>query len=425
MKSLADAIHFSPLISLPRSARGLASRVGMTGEISLRNLIDSLEVIFVEKDVVTPAGFPLNGKVSFTLTGKGAYKFRGHMRATGLPSYKYSLQAFVQGQNGLVVAAHNSGEVHGTLSSGPRQVEWEDPPQGGSVEDHLILRENWPAFRSGATLGYNLDAHISGPIGDAWSVLKVLGFGLVAGSVLGPTGMAIVIGKGLADAIGITPAPNQLAGVAVAGGMILVFGPGVIVPAVVAGVAVGSAVFSDIQFRKLTDSEKEKRFAESIFHDKLPLDRILITNLTHGGGRRYTIPSIDGYTILVNMGSGQSYTDPVDFADSGTGYSQPGSVFAHELTHAWQIANTKFLPGLLCKAHRGEDQYDYHAGTAEADRRTDLSWVNRPWSSFTLEQQAHIVDDWYGDHYADLGGVAAVNDPAFHFIANNIRRGVD
>ena len=57
------------------------------------------------------------------------------------------------------------------------------------------------------------------------------------------------------------------------------------------------------------------------------------------------------------------------------------------------------------------------------------------------EQQAHIVDDWYGAHVAvdasgnfrydalgvpitDLNGAAATDDPAFHFIRDNVRTGV-
>ena len=60
--------------------------------------------------------------------------------------------------------------------------------------------------------------------------------------------------------------------------------------------------------------------------------------------------------------------------------------------------------------------------------------------TYNNEQQAHIVDDWYGAHVVkdamgnyvldaagvpvtDLNGAAALNDPAFHFIQDNIRTG--
>ena len=59
---------------------------------------------------------------------------------------------------------------------------------------------------------------------------------------------------------------------------------------------------------------------------------------------------------------------------------------------------------------------------------------------FNNEQQAHMVNDWYGAHVVrdsagmfvfdsqgipvtDLNGFDALNDPAFHFIRDNIRTG--
>jgi hypothetical protein len=97
----------------------------------------------------------------------------------------------------------------------------------------------------------------------------------------------------------------------------------------------------------------------------------------------------------------------------------PGQVFIHELTHAWQIGNTSFMPGLICDSILHRD-YDYRD---ESDPSTE--WSRRPWSSFNLEQQAHIVDDWYQAYSSDLNSVVALRDPAFHFISENIRTGRD
>ena len=74
-------------------------------------------------------------------------------------------------------------------------------------------------------------------------------------------------------------------------------------------------------------------------------------------------------------------------------------------------------------------------------RTGDTAWPMRRWRTFNNEQQAHIVDDWYGEHVfrdgmgkfvfdaqdvplTDLDGIDALNDPAFHFIRDNIRLGV-
>ena len=111
------------------------------------------------------------------------------------------------------------------------------------------------------------------------------------------------------------------------------------------------------------------------------------------------------------------------------------SVFAHELTHACQIAVNKFVPGMICNA---PGTYDYHKdfGNGEADRLIDKQWTSLTWEDdFTREQQAHIVDDWFGahckitdaenkDHYFSnlselkdfLNSESSMQDVAFQFI---------
>ena len=91
----------------------------------------------------------------------------------------------------------------------------------------------------------------------------------------------------------------------------------------------------------------------------------------------------------------------------------------HELTHAWQIAHTSFLPGLVCEglvnqANNTVGQSVYVYG------RPGPNWS----TGFNLEQQAAIVDQWFG-------GTPTVvvpnrkakdeNDPYFAYIRDNIR----
>jgi hypothetical protein len=90
------------------------------------------------------------------------------------------------------------------------------------------------------------------------------------------------------------------------------------------------------------------------------------------------------------------------------------------LTHAWQIQTKSFIPGVLCKAVFETGSYNF--GPA-----------GRPWSDFGLEQQAAIVDKWFGkyagswntteDVIANLSLQQAMQDPYFGYIANNIRLG--
>jgi hypothetical protein len=66
-----------------------------------------------------------------------------------------------------------------------------------------------------------------------------------------------------------------------------------------------------------------------------------------------------------------------------TTYQAAGQVLIHELTHAWQIHHTTFLPGLLCKALASAN-YDFDK--AKVHKHVSFS------SSFDLESQAAIID---------------------------------
>jgi hypothetical protein len=223
--------------------------------------------------------------------------------------------------------------------------------------------------------------------------------------------------------------PDIVAGLIAAGGVLWVLGPFGIIPAIVAGVVVADIV--DVRHRRMTGDERA--FADRVFNGTVDYDRVTLTNLSHDNGRKYTIPSVDD-SILVNLDD--AFDNPMSYAEAaGSDYAQPGSVFIHELTHAWQITNNSFL-GVLCGM---DSNYDYHVGSTESERLSDLSWSARAWNSFNNEQQAHIVEDWYGAHVAkaadgsyvlssgipvtDLDGADALRDPAFHFIRDNIRTG--
>jgi hypothetical protein len=79
---------------------------------------------------------------------------------------------------------------------------------------------------------------------------------------------------------------------------------------------------------------------------------------------------------------------------------------------------------MICNA---PGTYDYHSGNSEAHRLDDIGWSRLAWENdFTREQQAHIVDDWYGAYCksftsleqlaANLNTADALKDPAFLFI---------
>ncbi|MCC6317464.1 MAG: hypothetical protein IT361_07180 [Gemmatimonadaceae bacterium] len=391
------------------SARSLAGLLGMATPVTLRAIVTRLhqvETVSVGTAVHTDDSAPINGHVAFELRSNGTYVFTGHMRATGFPSYHFGMQAWVVSGDGTVVAAQERGRVFGTDTPGPRQKDWSQAGVNAGLTEH------WRSLRSGAGIGRRLDANITGVLGGAVDVLTFAVKGIVANVFLGPYGWVVLIGNELAGMDAQLASPDILAGILVGGATLLVVGPFGLVPAIVAGAA--TVAVANVKHRAMHPSERA--FADRVFKGRIDYDRVVITNLTHSNGRKFTIPSI-GNSILVNMGD-EAFDNPTTYQGAAnSSYPEPGSVFIHELTHAWQISHGSIVD-MICGL---SSNYTYFSGS---NRLMDTAWPRRSWGGFNNEQQAAIVDDWYGAHVANLDGFDALNDPAFHFIRDNIRAGI-
>ena len=174
---------------------------------------------------------------------------------------------------------------------------------------------------------------------------------------------------------------GSLVGLAVSGATLVLLGPGAAITVYPVAAGIGNAL---IKQRHL--SGDERAFAEQIFGPRLPSnDRIIITNLVGIGGRPFTLPNISGQ-IVVNLGD--AYDDPLHYADGS--YPRPGQLLIHELAHAWQIEHSSFAPGFVCQGAWEQLQHTFGADIYNPDRG------GPDWNDFTNEQQATIVDRWYG-----------------------------
>jgi hypothetical protein len=407
MKSLRQAIKKSWFPEMTLIQGNLATALQLSKTLSLTELVrhlDQPEVRTFKKPLDADA---LHGEAELILRSDGTYTFRGHVRATGFPSFAYRVQASLRSAGGLLLVMESSGRVFGTDTPGDRQKEWNE-------DNHSdFIRQFWMDLRSHGQLETNLGKDLSGVLGGLVDVGKTVLETYVAAQFAGAVGAVIVLGSELGSATGQTFInPNILAGLTVAGGILVVFGPSAIIPALAAGT--GTALLADIRYRSMNN--EEIILARKVFKDKLPIDRIRITDLYRPGengiAREFVIPGIDG-SILVNMGKNFDHTLEPDVQRRAS-YSKPGEVLIHELTHAWQIHYTSFLPGLLCDALINRS-YEYDA--VKVSERA--SWS----SSFGLEEQATIVDRWFGDNASDLDGPKALNDPRFFYISQHIRFG--
>jgi hypothetical protein len=407
------------------SVRGLASLLGVPPLVTVRGTLDRLrvvETVTVDSAINTDDDAPINGHVTITLRSDGTYVFSGFMRATGLPSYHFAVQAWVDVAEGTVLAAQESGRIFGSDTPGHRQRDWSEPGSNRGVVLH------WRSLRQGRSIGYKMHADIAGLLGGARDVLVFVVEGIALVYSFGATGWVVLIGSELASLDAQLASPDILEGIAVGSVTLLVLGPYGLVPALIAGAL--TVALSDVRHRSM--GADERAFADRVFNGRVDFDRVVLTNLSHDDGRKFTIPSI-GNAILVNLDD--AFDAPLRYGGPpGSEYAQPAAVFIHELTHAWQITNNSFL-GVICGMDSNYDYFDSRG------RMGDTAWPKRRWSTFNNEQQAHIVDDWYGAHVVvdamgnylfdakgipltDLDGFASTNDPAFHFIRDNIRVGV-
>ena len=96
MKSLRQAIKKSWLPDMQVVRGDLASSLGLSHPLSLTELtrlFDQPEVRSLQGDLDADA---LHGAVEFIMRSDGTYTFRGHLRATGFPSFAYKVQPSVR-----------------------------------------------------------------------------------------------------------------------------------------------------------------------------------------------------------------------------------------------------------------------------------------------------------------------------------------
>lgn len=376
--------------------------------------------------VVTPTGTALGGNVSLTVRSNATWDFSCHMHDSGADDYSFTVRLMLTTANGVALALQANGAVQGHIigDAGRNFDHTEsntitDPNQTADLQlkqQIIFLQDHWPDIAD-AKFSVAHGYQDTGILGTVEAAVNDVASWLVGAAAGGPVLASIVlIGSALGKTLGVrVVGPGGLVGVVVAGASVLVLGPLGFTVGMLAGV-VGAAA---IQHR--TISNDEYAFANRIFKGTLPpQNQLILTNIASpdsnaDGGRKFTLPNVDG-SILLNLGEA-CFQNPMLWAGT-VNYRRPGQVLIHELTHAWQIYHRSSV-GVLCdfvtkrRASVSADAYAY--GTPDT-----------PFHSFGLEQQAHIVDDWFGGSRSNQYGHTAskaqedMQDPFFHYIANNI-----
>jgi hypothetical protein len=332
------------------------------------------------------------------------------MRATGFPSFSFRVIAVIRSaSNQVTLAAQHSGEVFGFDTPGDRQNNWNevstDPNQ------MKFIRNIWPDI-SGGNMVVSRSSELSGVLGTAVDVVKDVAEFFVVAETLG-VGFAVclVVGSELNQAGVSLPGLGGVGGLGVAGGVVYIFGPSAIIPAIILGVAAGEIVDAMVHLRRLHDDEVA--FARQVFGDSLDFTRIRVTNLSGLGARAFTTPTVDG-TTLVNLGNAAD----APLVAASPAYPVAGQLLIHELTHAWQIQHASledgYVPGLMCAGILNQ---------TVVSKPYEYGPPGPPWSSFNLEAQGAIVDQWFGGNGRQPGPGKDQTSPYFGYITNNLRLG--
>jgi hypothetical protein len=397
------------------SVRGLSSGLNLPQPISLKNLVGVLLTpVSFHGDITTPSGTALGGTVDLTIAPSGDFSFNVHMHDSGWDPYRFTIRCALKAPSGLTLLFQTSGHTDGTGSSLTGTIHRDF--DHNEVGVNPMIRLFWTDVRF-STLAVSKSYDDVGLLNGLEDLAKdLIGF-LIADVTLG-AGLALVVCVS-ADLAGAFNAgfvgPGGLVGIVVAGGIAWVWGPSAIIASIVLGVSAGALTDALIKHRSMTQEEYD--FAGIVFGNTLPpRETIYITNLSHGGGRKYTWPEIDG-SIILNLGD-DAFDDPIHHSDKA--YPTRGQVFIHEMTHAWQIKTKSFIPGVLCKYIVQTDAYSF-------------GFEGQAWNELGIEQQALTVDSWFGQYAGNwlsaadvaknLASQPAITDHHFGYIQNNIRLG--
>ena len=360
--------------------------------------------------IITGGLAALGGWFKVTINPDGSVRWQGEATNSGIDSYDFGLSVLVKTPSGRAVALVRTGSI-------PNRV----PVFGDTIRrswDELqppnpVIAVHFDEF-AGADFSTNLE-YKSG-IGGA--LQKMVGwliqFGV--GSVIGPVGGAVVF---IGVEVGSLATTGSLVpGARIVGNLLWLAGPA---NTLFALAAEGIATLGD-NTREVDQAWYDWANSAVFLGSLPPRDKLILTNTIGGGDRAFTFPRFDK-KITLNMGRG-GFDDPRRYPNGVY-----GQVFIHELVHACQIHHARMDLALLADAMASK--------VCEATQGQAVAYAYGPagfdYTEQRLEPQAQIVSDWYAkyanvaevvdNNFSSLQSPAAMSDPYFRYIVDNVRVG--
>jgi hypothetical protein len=373
--SLAGSTAFAAS-ALPLPPHALASM--NPDRLGNRPQLHSDEHLTLDQVWVTPKGTPLGGDVHVELYRDGRTFVRFHAHCSSIfGSFNFTLRAYASAPNAPTIAFLHSGHVSGVDSAD--HEEWGHNPLVSFFYDAFAAQPGYQVAK---------DYTWAGVVGAAEQLFADLLD--VGAAVVGETlGVVLAATREATDWLDTTLGPGGTLAV-ISGFAIFALGAAQganlgasLIAATVEGVAIGLLTEALVDHRRLNNAEVA--LARQVFGDTIDYSKVRLTNLSGFGKRPFTVPGADGKTYI-NIGPGygdaSTYTKP--------NYPYPGQLLIHELTHAWQIEHSDFLPGWMCHAVINQ------ANNTFVESAYKYGGAGPAWGDFNWEQQGSIVDDWFG-----------------------------
>jgi hypothetical protein len=161
---------------------------------------------------------------------------------------------------------------------------------------------------------------------------------------------------------------------------------------------------------------QEETVARQVFGSTVPYRRVLISDGAGVKDRPFTVPTsmpVPGYSPMVIPLPGK-YVIHAGPLFRGMSDSEEGKkTLVHELTHVWQGEHDTWSWTYVIFSLKDQalidDAYAY-------DKQHLL-----PWEFYGTEQQAQIVEDWFGDGMHIFDPIARVGDKRYYYIKKYIR----
>ena len=164
--------------------------------------------------------------------------------------------------------------------------------------------------------------------------------------------------------------------------------------------------------RPLRRSEVE--FARQVFEDRLPYGKVHIASYYLPGNQGVPV-TLASVSSIIPVSAMRHYTIYFGAEVFRNGADRPDvrAAFVHELTHVWQGYHSGLGWEYMVRSMIAQG----HAILVKGDRRRAYDYYpGAPWRSYNVEQQAVIVQDWYGNGMRP-------DDERYRYVADHIRAG--